>query len=165
MAVRIHVILPVVIAVLRGLREIRARWDRRESKGIPDVPDRKVTGEIRALWDRREYPALPAQEVQEEIPVRWDLPEIPDRGAVRGQEATQARREFRAFRASAVISDRKVIRVVKDLREMLARRALPVRWGLLVRSVHREMWGHRDQGEFRVLLVRKDPPVPWVRRV
>jgi len=60
----------VVLRGLRGTEEIRALRDHRGSKGIPVALALRGTEEIRGLQDRREYPALPAPEVPEEIPVR-----------------------------------------------------------------------------------------------
>ena len=81
------------------------------------------------------------------------------------REATQDRRVFRVFRASAVTLVRKEIRAVKDRKEI---------WVPKVRQALREMWGRQGRREISVprgpegFPVLRGPvvlQVPWGRRV
>ena len=121
--------------------------------------------ESQVLWDRKAFPALPAQEVPEEIRDRSVLRETLAQEVMPVQEATQGRRVFRVSRVFVAISVRKAIPDVKGLRETSAlrvRRDRPVRSG---RPDRREISGHRDPEVFRVQPVQPDPPAPWALRV
>ena len=81
------------------------------------------------------------------------------------QEATLVHRVFRVSRESAVISDRKVIRDVKALREMLGPKVRQVRWARQGLLGHREMSGFRGPEVFRALQDRLGQLGRWGRRV
>ena len=71
------------------------------------------------------------------------------------REATQDRRVFRVFRASAVTLVRKEIRAVKDRKEI---------WVPKVRQALREMWGRQGRREISVPRGRQALLALWVPR-
>ena len=68
------------------------------------------------------FRAFRAQEVPEEIRVRWALREIPVQEAAQVREAMRVRRGYRVSRAFAATWDRKEILAAKDRKEILALR-------------------------------------------